>query len=70
MSKKMPKQKSSFLWQYFHPSSTDKACCNLCKQNFSYKTTTTNLKKHIERRHPNLLKTGRDGPENNNDTGN
>lgn len=51
----MAKRKRSLMWEFFQPSFEDKASCNLCKLNFSYKTSTTNLKKHLERRHPTLL---------------
>jgi hypothetical protein len=28
--------------------------CNFCKQKFSYKSSTTNLKAHITRKHPSI----------------
>lgn len=52
------KMKSSNLWNCFEDSgdSVNKvAVCNLCKTKLSYKSSTTNLKKHLERKHPTVL---------------
>lgn len=48
----MNRKKTSFLWKFFSQEKDSKAVCNLCKQVMSYKTSTTNLKKHLERKHP------------------
>ncbi|XP_046685571.1 zinc finger BED domain-containing protein 4-like [Homalodisca vitripennis] len=47
------KQKTSYLWSYF--TTTDPvskiARCDLCGQLASFKTTVSNLRKHLERKH-------------------
>lgn len=52
------KSKTSKLWKYFKPVDDHFAICNMCSQKLSYKTSTSNLKKHMESKHPNtkLLK--------------
>lgn len=47
------KRKTSEVWNFFtEKSKSDKiAVCNICKLECSYKSTSNNLKKHIERRH-------------------
>uniref|UniRef100_A0A6P7G7N8 Uncharacterized protein LOC114338666 n=1 Tax=Diabrotica virgifera virgifera TaxID=50390 RepID=A0A6P7G7N8_DIAVI len=49
----------SFLWNHFTkiPNSDFFAFCNICKRELSYKTTTTNLKRHLERVHSEELST-------------
>jgi hypothetical protein len=44
------KRKTSIIWNFFTPEEL-KASCNFCKQKFSYKSSTTNLKSHITRKH-------------------
>lgn len=48
--------KTSLVWNYFKekPKSDAKAICNICKQEISYKSTSNNLRKHIERKHPTI----------------
>ncbi|ERL87416.1 uncharacterized protein LOC109541682 [Dendroctonus ponderosae] len=48
--------KRSFLWNYFTVKDAEqKLCkCDLCKQILCYKSTITNLKKHMVRRHPTI----------------
>lgn len=47
--------KKGIVWLYFSNTSLpDKAKCNLCKSVLSYKGTTTNLRKHLEARHPTI----------------
>ncbi|KAJ3662475.1 hypothetical protein Zmor_006823 [Zophobas morio] len=46
--------KVSFLWNFFDPKPDFKACCKLCKQVLTYKSTTNNLKKHMMRRYPTI----------------
>lgn len=48
----MDRKKTSYIWKFFTPEDDVKAKCNLCKQVVSYKTSTTNLKRHFERKHP------------------
>lgn len=49
-------QKSSILWNFFDICDNEKqiAKCNLCHQKLSFKSTITNLKKHIGRKHPTV----------------
>ncbi|XP_018576347.1 uncharacterized protein LOC108914914 [Anoplophora glabripennis] len=51
----MTRRKRSLMWDFFQPLAETKACCNLCKLNFSYKSSTSNLRKHLIRRHPTIL---------------
>lgn len=48
--------KKSEIWNFFSVSDEDKskAKCNICKSVFSYKTSVTNLKAHITRKHPSV----------------
>ncbi|CAH1104409.1 unnamed protein product [Psylliodes chrysocephalus] len=46
------KGKKSVLWNFFTPQNEIKATCNLCKQSLSYKSSISNLKQHIQRKHP------------------
>ncbi|CAH2014712.1 unnamed protein product, partial [Acanthoscelides obtectus] len=54
-------KKRSPLWRYFRilDDLTSKAKCKLCGHELSYRTTTSNLKKHLNRRHPNSKTTGK-----------
>lgn len=54
MSSKVRKTKTSKLWRYFKPIDEHFAICNMCKQKLSYKTSTSNLKKHIQSKHPSV----------------
>lgn len=50
------KRKMSALWRVF--TITDKvnkmAICGFCGHHLSYKSSITNLKKHLERKHPDM----------------
>ncbi|CAH0562952.1 unnamed protein product [Brassicogethes aeneus] len=48
------KQKTSFIWNFFSekPGSDNLATCDICKQVFSYKSSSNNLRKHMTRKHP------------------
>lgn len=46
--------KISLLWNFFTPLEKNYAKCNLCRAKLSYKSTTTNLKKHILFKHPTV----------------
>lgn len=48
------RRKSSELWNFFTAISKDSARCNLCKSSLSYKGTVSNLKKHLQRKHPTV----------------
>lgn len=49
-------KKFSYLWNFFLISDAEagKAVCYLCNHTLSYKTTITNLKKHLQSRHPQV----------------
>lgn len=49
-------KKYSYLWNFFLISDSEagKAMCYLCNHTLSYKTTITNLKKHLQSRHPEI----------------
>ena len=52
---KMP---PSRVWSYFTRSSDKKqVTCNLCKQEFVYKGTTSNLLNHLNGQHPSTTET-------------
>ncbi|KAI8046187.1 uncharacterized protein LOC128251874 [Drosophila gunungcola] len=46
------KRKTSEIWGFFRAVDDTFALCNICKAKLSYKTTTTNLSKHMNRMHP------------------
>ncbi|XP_016961431.1 uncharacterized protein LOC108032111 [Drosophila biarmipes] len=46
------KRKTSEIWCFFRAVDDTYALCNICKAKLSYKTTTTNLSKHMNRMHP------------------
>lgn len=48
------KRKKSEIWNFFSVEDNNKAKCNICKSTFSYKTSVTNLKSHITRKHPSI----------------
>jgi hypothetical protein len=47
------KRKRSEVWNYFTIADHNKtlAKCDLCKQILSYKSSVSNLKKHIQKKH-------------------
>ncbi|XP_047103747.1 E3 SUMO-protein ligase ZBED1-like, partial [Schistocerca piceifrons] len=47
----MKRSRRSELWNHFTVLDEEFAKCGLCGKKLSYKTSTTNLKKHIERSH-------------------
>lgn len=53
------KQKTSEIWNFFTPIKGEKyyALCNMCKKKLSYRTTNSNLKKHITSNHPTISMT-------------
>ncbi|KAH8306123.1 hypothetical protein KR018_002158 [Drosophila ironensis] len=46
------KRKTSEIWCFFQAVDDTFALCNICQAKLSYKTTTTNLSKHMNRMHP------------------
>ncbi|XP_017130922.1 uncharacterized protein LOC108148401 [Drosophila elegans] len=49
------KRKTSEIWGFFRAVDDTFALCNICKAKLSYKTTTTNLSKHMNRMHPTTV---------------
>lgn len=49
-------EKSSLIWNFFKPQQGAEgiAICNLCHEKLSYKSTSGNLRKHIQRKHPSV----------------
>ncbi|KAJ8923077.1 hypothetical protein NQ315_001629 [Exocentrus adspersus] len=48
------RRKKSILWNFFSPSGNGRATCNICHHNLSHQSSTSNLKKHMHRRHPTV----------------
>lgn len=46
------KKRLSVLWRFFTYIDPHYAKCEICKVKISHKTTMSNLKKHMERKHP------------------
>lgn len=56
MTQSSKRQRYSELWNYFTPIEDDYfATCNMCKRKLSFKTTNSNLKKHLNSNHPTVL---------------
>lgn len=53
-SMKVLSRKTSSVWHYCTPVSRTIAKCDLCKKLLSYSTSTSNLRKHFVRIHPEL----------------
>lgn len=51
-------RKKSELWQFFTPENNDVASCDFCKKKNSFKTSVSNLKKHLIRVHPTVQISG------------
>lgn len=47
---------TSNVWSYFTKLDNTYAKCNICYNKYSYKTTLTNLKKHLSGPHDTILK--------------
>lgn len=51
----MSKKLKSSVWCYFQVAAGDKiAQCDICGQNISYKSSITNLKRHLNNKHPTV----------------
>ncbi|KAL3269836.1 hypothetical protein HHI36_008894 [Cryptolaemus montrouzieri] len=50
-----PRKKRSSLWNVFNDCGEGRASCKICEQKLSYKSSTTNLKKHLDRKHQNII---------------
>ena len=56
MTQSSKRQRYSELWNFFTPIEDDYfATCNMCKRKLSFKTTNSNLKKHLNSNHPAVL---------------
>ena len=56
MTHSSKRQRYSELWNFFTPIEDDYfATCNMCKRKLSFKTTNSNLKKHLNSNHPTVL---------------
>lgn len=55
------KRKSSKIWNFFTPIDHVSAKCDICKNVVSYKTSKTNLKRHMDRKHPTVNLNGDSG---------
>lgn len=44
-------KRTSYIWQHFTKVDSSFAKCDICKRNLSYKTSVTNLKKHLNNAH-------------------
>ena len=49
-----PRRKTSDVWSFFEPVSNYIALCKICKTSLSYKSSVSNLKKHLQRKHPTV----------------
>lgn len=47
-------RKTSNIWQYCTILDRTHAKCGLCKQRLSYKSSITNIKRHLARKHPDV----------------
>lgn len=54
MAYELKKKKTSEIWKFFDPIDDFYAKCNICKTKISYKTSTSNLKKHMNNKHPTV----------------
>lgn len=53
-STKLSANRKSPMWQFFTTVDESLAKCDLCKKTVSYKTSISNLKKHMIRMHPTV----------------
>lgn len=55
---------SNVVWDYFEKvSDTKKAICRLCNEEYSFSSTTGNLKSHLKKKHENAYIEVEDSPE-------
>lgn len=47
-------KRRSEIWNFFSSKDAEKAECNICRKSYSYKTSLTNLKSHLKRKHPTI----------------
>lgn len=51
----VPKTRNSIAWQYFDKLDDFKAVCKLCREYLSYRTSVSNLMKHVRRVHRDAM---------------
>ncbi|KAL0811816.1 hypothetical protein ABMA28_009244 [Loxostege sticticalis] len=51
--------RKSVVWDHFTNIGQSVAVCHICKTKLSFKSSVTNLKKHIDRKHPTVCIVGR-----------
>lgn len=56
-------RKSSIIWKFFTPKDEITAMCNLCHQRCSYKSSITNLKQHMQRKHSTIRLTSEEAKD-------
>lgn len=44
-------RRTSDIWKHFSKVNSSLAKCDICKKNYSYKTSLSNLKKHLKNAH-------------------
>ncbi|CAH0717193.1 unnamed protein product, partial [Brenthis ino] len=47
-------KKTSVVWDHFTDIGGSRGVCNICKVQMSYKSSVSNLKKHLQRKHPTI----------------
>ncbi|XP_054290124.1 E3 SUMO-protein ligase ZBED1-like isoform X2 [Macrosteles quadrilineatus] len=51
----MAPKRTSIVWKFFNKNSNDLAMCILCKKEIRHNSSTTNLRDHLHRKHPECL---------------
>lgn len=51
----MAPRRSSTAWDHFLDIGNDTAQCKICKAKLSFKSTVSNLTKHLKRKHPFVI---------------
>ena len=62
-------KKKSAIWDHYTITTNDKAQCKICKNLLSFKTSTTNLRKHYDHKH-HTVKIGSTATNKNNNSSN
>ena len=52
--KQLMKTKVSNVWEYFRVLKNERFECNLCGTEFSSKSSTSTLKRHLLKKHPDI----------------
>ncbi|CAL9707411.1 unnamed protein product [Knipowitschia caucasica] len=51
----MSRKSKSFVWQHYVKTDDKTVECNLCKQKFTYHSSTTNMAYHLKQAHPQVI---------------